>query len=164
MRGCGEAESGIQHGIMVYYRVMNETPIADMISFPVHGDHTGSLVALEKGSDFPFEIKRVYYIFDTTPGTVRGNHAHKNLKQVLICVSGACTIACEMPDGTKVENRLDWPNRGLLIEGLVWRQMKDFSKDAVLIVLASEHYDEVDYIRDYQAFKVACGNSQRRKC
>ena len=98
----------------------------------------------------------MYYIFDTTPGTVRGNHAHKNLKQVLICVSGACTIVCEMPDGTKMEYRLDWPNRGLLIEGLVWRQMKDFSKDAVLIVLASEHYDEADYIRDYNQFRKGC--------
>ena len=71
----------------------------------------------------------------------------------MICVSGACTIACEMPNGNKVEYRLDWPNRGLLIEGLVWRQMKDFSKDAVLIVLASEYYDESDYIRDYGEFK-----------
>ena len=103
--------------------------------------------------DVPFEVKRMYYIFDTTPGTVRGNHAHKALKQMLICVSGACTIVCEMPDGTKSEHRLDWPDKGLLIEGLVWRQMKDFSKDAVLIVLASEHYDESDYIRNYTVFK-----------
>lgn len=124
------------------------------IQFVPKGDARGQLIALETMSEqVPFEVKRVYYIFDTTPGTVRGNHAHKNLKQVLICVSGACTIACEMPDGTKMENRLDWPNRGLLIEGLVWRQMKDFSKDAVLIVLASEHYDEADYIRDYATFR-----------
>ena len=119
-----------------------------------HGDERGKLIALEALTDLvPFEVKRVYYIFDTTPGTVRGNHAHKDLRQLLVCVSGACTIACEMPDGTKSEHRLDWPDRGLLIEGLVWRQMKDFSKDAVLLVLASEHYDEADYIRDYQVFK-----------
>ena len=125
--------------------------------FSQHGDERGQLIALEALSEqVPFEVKRVYYIFDTTPGTVRGNHAHKSLKQVLICVSGACTIVSEMPDGTKTENRLDWPNRGLLIEGLVWRQMKDFSKDAVLIVLASEHYDEADYIRDYGQFKKEC--------
>ena len=127
------------------------------IQFAPKGDARGQLIALESLSEqVPFEVKRVYYIFDTTPGTVRGNHAHKNLRQVLICVSGACTITCEMPDGTKMENRLDWPNRGLLIEGLVWRQMKDFSKDAVLIVLASEHYDEADYIRDYNQFKKEC--------
>ena len=123
------------------------------IQFPQHGDERGKLIALESFTDLvPFEVKRVYYIFDTTPGTVRGKHAHKVLKQVLICVSGACTIECEMPDGTKTEHRLDWPDRGLLIDGLVWRQMKEFSKDAVLLVLASEHYDETDYIRDYKIF------------
>lgn len=124
------------------------------MQLPWHGDERGKLIALEALTDLvPFEVKRVYYIFDTTPGTVRGKHAHKVLKQLLICVSGACTIECEMPDGTKSEHRLDWPDRGLLIEGLVWRQMKEFSKDAVLLVLASEHYDEADYIRDYQVFK-----------
>ena len=128
------------------------------VKFLPKGDERGQLIALEGLSEqVPFEVKRLYYIFDTTPGTVRGNHAHKSLKQMLICVSGACTIVCEMPDGTKSEHRLDWPDKGLLIEGLVWRQMKDFSKDAVLIVLASEHYDEADYIRDYGMFLKACG-------
>ena len=127
------------------------------LEFVQHGDTRGQLIALESLSEqVPFEVKRVYYIFDTTPGTVRGKHAHKVLKQVLICVSGACTIECEMPDGTKTEHRLDWPDRGLLIEGLVWRNMKEFSKDAVLLVLASEHYDEADYIRDYNQFKKEC--------
>ena len=72
--------------------------------------------------------------------------------QLLICVSGACTISCELLDGTKTEYRLDWPTKGLLIEGMVWREMKNFSKDAVLLVLASEHYNEADYIRDYSNF------------
>lgn len=124
------------------------------VQLPWHGDERGKLIALEALADLvPFEVKRIYYIFDTTPGTVRGNHAHKDLRQLLVCVSGACTIACEMPDGTKSEHRLDWPDSGLLIEGLVWRQMKEFSKDAVLLVLASEHYDEADYIRDYNEFR-----------
>ena len=124
------------------------------IIFHPHGDNRGQLIALESLSvETPFEVKRVYYIFDTTPGTIRGRHAHKALKQVLVCVSGACTIECELPDGSKILHRLDWPDRGLLIEGLVWREIKEFSKDAVLIVLASEHYDEKDYIRDYDAFK-----------
>lgn len=127
------------------------------ISFQPYGDARGSLIALESMSEqIPFEVKRVYYIYDTTPGTVRGRHAHKALKQVLICVSGACTIECELPDGSKASYRLDWPDRGLLIEGFVWREMKDFSKDAVLLVLASEHYDEVDYIRDYNQFRKEC--------
>lgn len=128
------------------------------MKFYTHGDARGQLVALESSSsEVPFEVKRVYYIYDTTPGTIRGNHAHKSLKQVLICISGACTITCEMPDGSISEHRLDWPDRGVLIEGLVWRQMKEFSKDAVLMVLASEHYDEGDYIRDYENFKKECG-------
>lgn len=128
-----------------------------------HGDERGKLIALEALTDLvPFEVKRVYYIFDTTPGTVRGNHAHKDLRQLLVCVSGACTIVCEMPDGTKSEHRLDWPDRGLLIEGLVWRQMKEFSKDAVLLVLASEHYDESDYIRSYDEFRRICDNVEMK--
>lgn len=125
-----------------------------MLEFPIHGDDRGHLIAAEASSDtIPFDVKRVYYIFDTTPGTVRGNHAHQNLRQALVCVSGACTIVCELPDGSIVEHQLDWPNKALLIEGLVWRQMKNFSKGAVLLVLASEHYDETDYIRDYLQFK-----------
>lgn len=124
------------------------------VTFAEHGDERGKLIALEALAEFvPFEVKRVYFIYDTTPGTVRGKHAHRLLRQMLICVSGACTIECEMPDGTRSEHRLDWPNKGLLIEGLVWRNMKEFSKDAVLLVLASEHYDEADYIRDYEVFR-----------
>lgn len=124
------------------------------VTLPDHGDERGNLIAVEALSDIaPFDIERVYYIFDTTPGTVRGNHAHRTLRQLLVCVSGACTILCEKADGAKSEHRLDWPNRGLLIDGLVWREMRYFSKDAVLLVIANEHYDETDYIRDYGEFK-----------
>ena len=123
------------------------------VTFAERGDERGKLIALEAlSAAVPFEVKRVYFIYDTTPGTVRGKHAHRQLRQMLICVSGACTIECEMPDGTKSEYRLDWPNKGLLIEGMVWHNMKEFSKDAVLLVLASEHYDEADYVRDYRVF------------
>jgi len=124
------------------------------VVFAEHGDVRGKLIALETlSSVVPFEVKRVYFIYDTTPGTVRGKHAHRQLRQMLLCVSGACTIECEMPDGTKSKHRLDWPNKGLLVEGMVWHNMKEFSKDAVLLILASEHYDEADYIRDYVAFR-----------
>lgn len=123
------------------------------LEFDVKGDERGKLIPLEALSEqIPFEIKRTYFIFDTTPGTVRGKHAHRALKQVLICVSGACTIVCETPNGARSEHRLDWPTKGLLIEGCVWREMKDFSKDAVLLVLASEHYDPTDYIRERAVF------------
>lgn len=128
------------------------------VIIPDHGDDRGNLIALEGASGVvPFEIKRVYYSFDTQPGSVRGNHAHKNLKQLIICVSGACTFVCEMPDGTRTEHLLNWPNKGLLVEGMVWREIKDFSKDSVMLVLASEHYNENDYIRNYQDFLKAVG-------
>lgn len=116
-----------------------------------HGDERGTLIAIEQFKDVPFEIKRVYYMFDTVEGVRRGYHAHKNLKQILICVSGECKILLD--NGYEKESvLLDSPNRGLYIESNIWREMYDFSKDAVLMVLASEYYDESDYIRDYEQF------------
>lgn len=127
------------------------------VKFPVRGDERGRLVIQEGMSDvIPFDIKRTFFVFDTTPGTIRGNHAHYKNRQMLICVSGACTIKCEMPDGTRSRYRLDWPDKGLLIEGMVWHTMEEFSKDAVLLVIASEHYNEDDYIRDYSEFRRQC--------
>ena len=124
------------------------------LKYPMFGDVRGQLIALEESSEsVPFELKRVYYIFGTAADMVRGNHAHRTLRQVLVCTSGACTIECELADGTVSEHRLDWPDKALLIEGLVWRRMKDFSRDAVLMVLADQHYDESDYVRSYTEFK-----------
>ena len=120
--------------------------------FPSLGDDRGSLVALEGGNTVPFEIKRVYYIFGTEQNVARGFHAHYNLKQVAICVTGRCRMILD--DGKNREDVwLDSPTKGLLIGDLVWREMHDFSEDFVLLVLASEHYDEADYIRNYDEFK-----------
>jgi dTDP-4-dehydrorhamnose 3,5-epimerase-like enzyme len=124
----------------------------ELVNFKTLGDERGSLIAIEEGYNAPFEIKRVYYIFDTKEGVERGFHAHINLKQLCIVVKGSCTFVVD--NGIKREEiLLDNPNKGLLIEGLIWREMKDFSEDCVLVVLASEHYDESDYIRDYKKFK-----------
>lgn len=132
--------------------------------FKTLGDDRGKLIALESLSEqVPFDVKRVYYIFDTTPGTIRGKHAHKKLKQVLICVSGSCMIRCDLGDGSPVDYLLNWPDQGLLLEGLVWRDMLQFSKGAVLLVLASEHYDESDYIRDYNEFGKNIRKFQKEK-
>lgn len=123
------------------------------IDFQSLGDERGSLVALEIGMEkaVPFDIKRVYYIYHTGQGVSRGFHAHKNLKQVAICVAGSCRMVLD--DGhTREETWLDCPTKGLLIESMVWREMHDFSNDCVLLVLASEHYDESDYIRGYSMF------------
>lgn len=121
------------------------------VHFPPLGDERGSLVALEASRTVPFDIKRVYYIFDTKKGVSRGFHAHKNLKQVMVCVTGSCRLVLDRGQ-ERQEVWLDSPTRGVVVEGLVWREMYDFSPDCVLLVLASEHYDEADYIRDYQEF------------
>lgn len=122
------------------------------ISFPPLGDNRGSLVALEIGKTVPFDIKRVYYIFGTKLGVSRGYHAHLSLQQVAVCVTGKCRMVLD--DGMRREDIwLDSPAKGLLISGLVWREMHDFSSDCVLLVLANELYNETDYIRNYEEFK-----------
>ena len=124
------------------------------ISFQQHGDARGQLVAIEEILDAPFEFKRVYFMYDTKNGVRRGYHAHRELKQILFCVHGNCKI--HVDDGEKTcEYLLNKPYEGLFIEGLIWREMYDFSKDAVLMVIASDFYNENDYIRDYDKFKEA---------
>ena len=123
----------------------------NFIPLQKHGDDRGSLVALEEENNIPFSIKRVYYIFDTKEGVRRGFHAHKKLKQVAIAIKGSCRFLLD--DGTeRIEVVLDNPAQGLLIESCIWREMYDFSSDCVLMVLADCHYDENDYIRDYDDF------------
>ncbi len=133
--------------------------------FQIHGDERGQLVALEEFKDIPFRIKRVYYMYDTLKGVTRGYHAHKNLQQILICIHGSCVI--KLDDGKETENvLLDKPYEGLYISNDTWREMSEFSSDAVLMVLASELYDESDYIRDYNEFiKMVnnCGNNDDTK-
>jgi dTDP-4-dehydrorhamnose 3,5-epimerase-like enzyme len=125
-----------------------------MVHFPPLGDDRGSLVALEAHKTVPFDVKRVYYIFGTQSGVSRGFHAHRALQQVAVCVTGICRVVLD--DGQRREEVwLDSPTKGLLIGDLVWREMHDFSPDCVLLVLASEHYKESDYIRSYDDFKQA---------
>lgn len=119
--------------------------------FQPHGDERGQLVSLEEYNDIPFRIKRVYFVYDTKEGVVRGHHAHKSLEQILVCVHGSCKILLDNGTEKKVVN-LEKPYEGLYIANNVWREMFDFSPDAVLMVLASELYNEEDYIRDYDEF------------
>jgi dTDP-4-dehydrorhamnose 3,5-epimerase-like enzyme len=122
-----------------------------LIDFPSLGDDRGSLVAIEGKKSIPFDIKRVYYISTTQKGVARGFHAHKQLKQVAVCITGKCRI---LLDNGKIKEAvwLDSATKGVLIEDMIWREMYDFSDDCVLLVLANEHYDETDYIRSYQEF------------
>ena len=122
-----------------------------LIEFPALGDDRGSLVSLESNKSIPFDIKRVYYIFGTQQGVARGFHAHKQLKQVAVCVTGKCRMVLDSGE-TKTDIWLDSATKGILIEDMTWREMHDFSDDCVLLVLASEHYDEADYIRNYDRF------------
>lgn len=120
-------------------------------NFQSHGDDRGQLISLEEMKDIPFRIKRVYYMYDTKKGIRRGFHSHRTLQQILVCVSGECKILLD--DGDEKQTVvLDKPYEGLYIGPNIWREMYDFSEDAVLMVFASEYYDENDYIRDYEKF------------
>jgi len=122
-----------------------------LIDFPPLGDERGSLVAVEGNKNIPFDIKRVYYIFGTQKDIARGFHAHKELNQVAVCITGKCRMILD--NGNTKENVwMDSATKGVLIEDMVWHEMHDFSDDCVLLVLASEQYDESDYIRDYVDF------------
>lgn len=127
--------------------------LINWIRFPPRGDERGSLVALEVGDclDIPFEVRRVYYIYGTGQGVSRGFHAHRELRQVAICLAGKCRVVLDN-GRTREEAWLDSPLKGLVIEGMTWRELHDFSPDCVLLVLASAHYDEADYIRSFDDF------------
>ena len=123
----------------------------NIINFKSLGDERGLLISLEQNRNIPFEIKRINYIFKTKRDVIRGYHAHKNLKQVAVCISGTCKFLLD--NGKKKINvLLDSPSKGLLIDEMIWHEMYDFSEDCVLMVLADDFYDESDYIRDYNDF------------
>ena len=139
----------------------------DIIKFQFHkrksggGDAIGKLVFLEEYRDVPFDIKRIYYMYGMEEGIRRGFHAHKELTQALICIHGSCTIMLD--DGTqRVDIDLYDPAEGLFIDKAIWREMYNFSSDAVLLVLASDYYNESDYIRYYDDF-IKYVESMRKK-
>ncbi|MFN8670613.1 MAG: FdtA/QdtA family cupin domain-containing protein [Candidatus Sericytochromatia bacterium] len=123
----------------------------EIINFEIKGDSRGSLISIENLKNIPFDIKRIYYIFNTLDDVIRGKHAHKKLEQVLICLSGSCYI--DLDTGIeKTSFLLDSPQKGLYIKDMVWREMRNFSSNTVLLVLASDFYNENDYIRNYESF------------
>lgn len=121
------------------------------ITFQQIGDDRGWLSVAEYGKQIPFLVKRIYYIYGVKDGKRRGYHAHKNLQQIMFCISGSCKVM--FTDGQeRTDILLDKPYEAVYIKECVWREMYEFSDNAVLLVLASENYDEGDYIRDYNAF------------
>ena len=123
-----------------------------LINFKPLGDERGSLIAVEAEKSVPFKVRRVYYIFATKEGVERGFHAHKNLNQVAVAVTGSCEMVLD-DGGCETSVLLDSAQTGVLIGPGVWRVMRNFSSDCVLLVLADQHYDEADYIRNYKEFK-----------
>lgn len=122
-----------------------------LINMDIHGDNRGKLISLEAMRNIPFEIKRVYWIFDTIPNLSRGMHSHKNMEQIIVAMDGACRFVLD--DGkTREEVILNRPDVGLYIGKNMWREMHDFSYGCKLMVLASDYYDEKEYIRDYEEF------------
>lgn len=111
----------------------------------------GHLTPIEGVKDVPFDIKRIYYITRVPENTIRGFHAHKELEQVLLCLNGTVKINVSNPFQKEIFT-LDNPAKGLYIGPGLWREMYDFSSASVLLVLASEHYTEDDYIRDYRVY------------
>lgn len=124
----------------------------EMVDFKVYHDKWGHLVPVEENATIPFTIKRVYYIFGVEQGVRRGFHSHRELNQALVCVHGQVKILVKTPEEEETV-LLRNPSEALLIGPMVWREMYDFSEDAVLLVMASEHYDEADYIRDYDVYE-----------
>ena len=122
------------------------------IKFKVNNDKWGKLIPIEGNDTVPFDIKRVYYIYEVNQEKRRGFHAHKTLEQVLICVHGSVKILLKTPKEEKIV-KLDNPNKGLYIGNDIWREMYDWEDEAVLLVLASDHYDEKDYIRNYEEYE-----------
>ena len=122
-----------------------------IIQLPVIPDERGNLSFLEEHRHIPFEIKRVYWLYDVPGGASRGAHAHKNLYQLLIAASGSFRVTLD--DGReKCSFFLNRSYQGLLIPPGIWRELDDFSSGAVCMVMASELYDPEDYIRDYEEF------------
>lgn len=122
-----------------------------ILKFNTKSDDRGSLIALENLKEIPFEVKRIYYIYDTKPEFPRGAHAHRELEQVLIMMEGSCELV--LNDGKNIKNIiLNRPDMGIFIGKNMWREMKNFSYGAKLLVLASDFYNEKEYIRNYNEF------------
>ena len=128
--------------------------IYNCVVLPLNKIHNraGNITIVEGNKNIPFEIKRIYYLYDIPGGESRGGHAHKELKQLIVAASGSFDVLLD--DGTnKKIVRLNRPDFGLLVVPGIWRELMEFSSGAICLVLASHGFDETDYIREYSLFK-----------
>lgn len=123
-----------------------------IMDFKELGDERGNLIVIEGGIDIPFEIKRAFYMYRAQGSTIRGQHANRNSSFVLINVGGTSKVRIDNGTEEKVIE-LDRPKMGLYIKPMIWKDMYDFSRNSVLLVLSDEHYDENEYIREYEKFR-----------
>lgn len=131
-----------------------------IIGLPKITDSRGSLTFIEGAQHIPFEIQRIYYLYDVPDGTQRGGHAHRDLHQLFIAISGSFDIHLDDGYGKKTIH-MNVRNQGLYVCPMIWRNIDNFSSGAVCMVLASNHYDEADYYRDYDVF---LNNVQNGEC
>lgn len=130
--------------------MLKKSTIIEIIDIPKINNAKGNIGVVENDT-IPFDVKRVYYLFDVPSGAKRGGHAHKKLKQVLIAISGSFDVV--LKDGKSKEIiTLNRPDKGLLIENNIWRELEKFSSGSVCLVLASEEFSEADYIRNYKDY------------
>ena len=131
----------------------NTTTIYDckLLDFPKNHQLNGNLTSITNGKEVPFDIKRIYYLYDVPGGNSRGGHAHKDLYQIMVALSGSFTVTID--DGNNKQSfHLFQPYQGLLIPPGLWRDLDTFSSGSICMVLASELYDEADYFRNYEEF------------
>lgn len=130
---------------------MNTVWDCNVLRLPQIHTEAGSITAINNGSELPFVIKRVYYLYDIPSGVERGGHAHKNLFQLIVAASGSFDVLLDDGKNKKVVT-LNRPHYGLLVVPGIWRELMEFSSGAICLVLASEVYIEDDYIREYTDF------------
>lgn len=123
-----------------------------IIELPKIQDHRGNLTFIEQGQHVPFDFERAYYLYDVPGGSSRGGHAHRELEQLIVAVSGSFDVTLDDGKNRRVVT-LNRPYQGLYVCSLIWRELDNFSSGSVCLVLASRHYDETDYYRDYEAFR-----------
>ncbi|MHB1163461.1 MAG: sugar 3,4-ketoisomerase [Minisyncoccota bacterium] len=137
---------------------MSRVDACRLVELPVFRDDRGSLSFVERGPQLPFDIQRVYYLYESAPGATRGAHGHRELEQLMIAVAGAVDV--ELDDGTtRRQFRLSEPHVGLYVAPMMWRNLSGFAPGTVCMVLASRRFDEADYYRNYADFLAAVKGS-----